>query len=499
MRYFLAVSLFFCLPIFSFAQIITYSQPIKGDTKDINFEIIGKVNGNLLVFKNIKSDYEITVYDNNMQLKETAELDFLPAKTFNVDCIAYQNFVYLIYQYQKKGTIICGAAKVDADAKIIGQPVDLDTTASRENNIYTTIASEDKQKIMIFKTIKDRDQITIATLLLDDNLQIIKKARQAFPYADDRTVFNNFLLSNDGEFNFTISAKAAGKDYFNELRVVTKAALADSFVVTNVDLKNRFTDQVFAKVDNVNKHYILNSFFYTEKRGNAQGICATIFDVKNDSVLSNLFIAFGDSVRMAVKNEGNKKYALNDLVIKNVIVKKDGGYILIAEDYYVQQSNGNGFNQYNRWNYLYNSMYMSPFGYNPYYYNPYNPYGFNNPQTNVYYYKNIFVVSIDKNGNPEWNNVVYKDQFDYNENELSFATFTTGGEIHIMYNELVKRKQVLSDKGITASGGISDNAAISGINKDYDFLPRFGKQVGSKQFIIPCIYRNQICFAKIEY
>jgi hypothetical protein len=103
---FLILCSLFCLPIFSFSQIITYSDPIREDTKDINFEIIGKVNGNLLIFKNIRSGYEVTVYDNNMKVKETSELDFLPSRAFNVNCLPYQNFVYVIYQYQKKELFI---------------------------------------------------------------------------------------------------------------------------------------------------------------------------------------------------------------------------------------------------------------------------------------------------------------------------------------------------------------------------------------------------------
>jgi len=500
-RRFCTAVLLFCLPVFSFSQIVTYSEPLKGDSRDLDFEIMGKVNGNLLVFKNTRSDYAITAYDNQMKIKETVALGFLPDKTFNVNFITYPDFIYLIYQYQKKKIVYCAAIKIDADAKVLTQPVTIDSTdiGNRDNKIYTAINSEDKQKIMIVKMQKESSKLNLATVLLDNTLQPIKRSFQDFTYNDNKNVFDNFLVDNDGDLVFTISSKLSNREYFNQLALVTKSALADTFSTKNIDLKEKYTDDIIAKIDNVNKHYILTTFFYTEKRGNAQGIYAATYNKQNDSTISSS-ISFGDSVRLAVKKGGNKKEAFNDFAIKNMIIKKDGGYILMTEDYYVQQSNGNGYNHLNRWDYFYNSLSMSPFGYNPYYYNPYNPYGFNNMQTTSYYYKNIFVVSIDKFGNPEWNNVLYKDQEDdISDNALSYATFTTGGEIHLLFNELIKRKQVIIDNSLTANGEININANLNGLNKDYEFLPRFGKQVGAKQFIIPCTYRNSICFAKIDY
>jgi hypothetical protein len=500
-RKILTVFLLFIFPAISFSQIVTYSEALKDDIKNTNFEIVGKVSGNILVFRNNRSDYAIAVYDNQMKLKELVPLDFLPEKTFNVNFIAYPDFIYLIYQYQIKKAVYCAAVKLDAEAKVINQPIGLDTTeiGSHSNKIYTTVNSEDKQKILLVKALKQNTSLTIATILLDNNLQIIKKTRQDLAFNDSKSIYDNFLVDNDGDLAFNISAKASGKEYFDQLELITKPALADTFTINNIDLKGRYTNDIFIKADNLNKHYIINTLFYIEKKGDAQGLYANIWDKQSNNSFSNVYITFGDSVKMALKNTSRVKEVLNDFIIKNVVVKKDGGYILMAEDCSVDQSNGNGVNHYNRWDYFYNSMYMSPFGYNPNYYNPYNPYGFNNIQTTTYNYKNVFVVSIDKYGKPEWNNAIYKDQSsDNDDNALSFGTFTTGGEIHLLFNELVKRTLVLSDNSITADGNTNKNAQINP-DKGYNFLPRFGKQVGAKQFVTLCSYRGSVCFAKIEY
>jgi len=52
---------------------------------------------------------------------------------------------------------------------------------------------------------------------------------------------------------------------------------------------------------------------------------------------------------------------------------------------------------------------------------------------------------------------------------------------------------------VTPSGGMTRNPTLKNLDKGYEFLPKFGKQVSAKQMIIPCLYRNYICFAKIDY
>ncbi len=47
------------LPVFMQAQRIVYSQPEQDDTRKTDFEIIGRVSGNILVFKNNRSENAI--------------------------------------------------------------------------------------------------------------------------------------------------------------------------------------------------------------------------------------------------------------------------------------------------------------------------------------------------------------------------------------------------------------------------------------------------------
>ena len=99
------------LPVFSKAQKVTYSD-YEQNNRDIQFEIIGKMKGNLLVYKMYAGGcIQINVFGDDMKIKETVKLDFMPEKTFNVDFVIYPDYFWMIYQYQKKNILHCMAAK----------------------------------------------------------------------------------------------------------------------------------------------------------------------------------------------------------------------------------------------------------------------------------------------------------------------------------------------------------------------------------------------------
>lgn len=485
-----------------FSQQITYSQPEPNDLRTLNFEIIGKINENFLVYKNIRNDNAISVYDNSMKLLDRIDLRFMPDKVLNVDFVAYPDFAWIIYQYQKRNIIHCMAAKINSGGKLLTDPIELDTTAINffaDNKIYTTIKSEDKSRIMIYKIQKKNDKFNFTTLLFNDSLQLIHKSRVATQFEDRKNVFSDFFVTNTGNFVFTKGNKSSTRDYIEELFLVTKPPLEDSFSLASVDLSGKYLDEIKLKPDNVNKHYIINSFYYSKKRGNVDGLFTAVFKVDNNELVTNNFAELDESIRLAAKDNGSNKVALNDYFIRDVILKKDGGFLLTAEDYYTQSRS----TPWNRYDYLYGYPSFSPYYYN--YYSPYS-YGyygnrFYNYGSQVrYYYNNLLILSLDNTGKIEWNNVIHKSQFDdENDNYLSYALMLTGGQLHYLFNELERRNQMLNDQSVTASGKVIRNPPLRSLDRGYQFMPRYARQVSATQIIVPCLYRNYICFAKIEY
>jgi hypothetical protein len=489
------------LPTISVAQHISYSQPEREDGRTLDFEIIGKVGGNFLVYKNLRSQYAVSVYDNDMALKDRVKLDFMPFKTLNADFISYPDFAYIIYQYQKRNVLHCMAIKIDGNGKQIGEAVELDTTQISifaDNKIYNMVNSEDRQKIMIYKIQKKYEKLTFKTLLFNPQLQLQHTSRIQMPYDERKDVISDFFLDNEGTLIFTKSMKGGNRELISKVFLLTKPPVSDQFTENELPLNKSYLDEVTVKVDNINKRYLLNSFYYNQKRGNIDGLYTAIWDKPSNRLLVQNLAAFNDTMKREAKNEGALRFAYNDYFIRNVILKRDGGFLLAAEDFTSQSRS----TPWNRMDYLYGYPYSSSYDYYMYprssywyYYRPRST-----SSLNRYYYNNIAVMNVDKDGKLVWSNIIHKEQYDDgDDNFLSYLIMNAGGELHFLFNELERRNQLLSDQSISPDGKLTRNPTLKSLDRGYQFMPRFAKQVSAKQIIVPCMYRNYICFAKIDF
>jgi hypothetical protein len=96
--------------------------------------------------------------------------------------------------------------------------------------------------------------------------------------------------------------------------------------------------------------------------------------------------------------------------------------------------------------------------------------------------------------------VIGKSQFDDETDDMiSYQLMNTGSEIHFLFNQQERRNNLLTDFSLTPAGELNRNPTLKNLDKGYEFLPKYGKQVSARQMIIPCAYRNYICFAKVDY
>ncbi len=491
------------------AQRVVYSEPGREDTRRINFEIIGKINGNFLIYKNIRSKNWISILDANMKVVKNVEQDYLPDndKVINVDFFPYNDFCYMIFQYRKKNIIYCAAAKIDGEGNTIGDLIELDTTkvgGGSDNKIYTVLSSEDKSKLMVFKiNSKNKKLYNITTMLYDHSLSLLKKSSLQMPMENKDDYLNEFHLDNDGDMVFTKFDRVNNENIGNAAFVI-KYANADDFHIVNMKRDDKmYFDEIRVRPDNFNKRYFISSFYFSQRRGNVEGYYFYIWDKdKRQAVIENT-LPFTDELRREAKGNSSIKAAFNDYFIKNIIPRKDGGFIIASESSYTT-TRGGGWNRWGRWN---GGLYGSPFlnaydyyNYSPYYSNMFWGDRFNSNSSVRYSADNILIASFDNTGRKEWNSVIVKEQFDdETDGSISYTLMNTGGQLHFLFNNMEKRLRLLTDFSLSPDGKINKNPTLKNLDRGYTFMPRFAKQVSSRQIIVPCIYKNYICFAKLEY
>jgi hypothetical protein len=481
---------------------ILYSEPEREDGRRTNFEIIGKLNDNYLVFKNNSSNDAISIYDSTMKMLQRVPLTFMPDRYINIDFVAYPDYCILIYEYQKKSIVHVAAARLNPRAQLIGQPVELDTTQvgfASNNKIYTVIVSEDKQRIMVFKiNSHDPKNFMFTTFLYDNDLKLIDRHRLYLGMEDRNDLFTDFLVDNQGTFVFAKYLRSGSSDYVSRVSVVTKGPTADSFSVKDMGAGDRILDEIKIKVDNNNNRYIISGFYYKQRRGNIDGLYTVFWDKASNARVDEKVTVFSDELRALAKStDASIKTAFNDFFIKHIITKRDGGYLLVSESQYTT-SRGSMFN---RWDYMNPAYGYGPGFYSPYYSPYYNPWARNyGAYATRFHAENIMVLSYDKESNLQWSNVIPKSQFDdESDNLISNELVNTGGELHFLFNLYERRNMLLNDQSVSPEGRITRYPTLHNLDRGYDFMPRYGKQVSSWESVIPCLYRNYLCFAKVDF
>lgn len=502
------IMLFACILLVSHptkAQLINYSEPDREDAREMTFDIMGKMGGTFYIYKSYRDNHFITLFDNNMKQTDKVKLDFLPERIFNADFLQYPDFYYMFYQYQKRNIVYCMAVKLDVKGKKIGEPIQLDTTEinfNASNKIYTVLNSEDKQKLMVVKINSKNEKVHFLTSSsFNKDLVLQTKAQIAILMPERNDVLTEFQLDNDGDMVCIKTSGTGQNDNINKIILLQQKAGSKTFTATDLNIKNLYLDDVRIKVDNFNKHYLVTSFGSKQRRGNIDGLYCYLFDKNSGKELLNTNIVFNDELRGEAKSEGSLKMAFNDYFLRNIVMKKDGGFMIAAESVYTSSRGGAN----NRWDYF-----GSPYGNNLsnyYYYNnspfgnynyPYNRYGSINNVVR-YYADNVAILSFDGTGKVDWSNIIRKSQYDDNsDNFIGYGIMNTGSDIHFLFNNQEKRQMLLSDQSISPDGQITRAPTFKYLDRGYNFMPRQSKQTGSRQIIIPCQYRNYICFAKID-
>lgn len=486
------------------AQKVTYTEPEKDDYKSTEFEILGKVSGNILVYKSDRGDYAVSVYDNNMQLKDRVKLDFLPRKLISVDFVSYADKVFMLYQFQRKDAVYSFCATMNGDGKFSDAPVMVDSTRigfySKDNKVYSVEFSEDKTKILVYKINQDKENDNVFyTFLYDSAFQLINNSRVSLPMETKKSFLSNFNLSNDGDLLFNKLERTSNRDYIISGSLVIKRAVVDSFEQVPFQLKTQLLDEVKMKMDNATHRVLVTAFYYKQKRGNVEGLYVSKYDYSRNTLLFEKEVAFSPELKGNARGESSTNAAFNDYFIRKIINTKNGGFIVTAESFYTTSR----YQPWNRWNY----MYGSPYGmYSPYYYSPYSPwyynpwYNNNNNQQNRYHYDNVAVLSMDEEGNLLWSNFIRKSQYDDGEDlYLSYMMVNIGSELRFLYNELDRRSYIMADVGIEPDGQSSRKPTLRNLDKGFTWMPRYGKQISGRTVLIPCVYRNYICFAKVDF
>jgi hypothetical protein len=485
-RWFLVVVVlsWICLPGNTRAQEVIYSPYEKFELRNGTFSVVGKINDKVYTYRSAGDQYFLDVFDDSMNRTATVILDFFPRKIHDARFVTTSDRILVLYQAAEGSKVHQYVALLDETGRLVKRPVVLASVGAgvfgQRKDYFSSVVSEDRRTVVSYHVGTKGDELSFSGTWLDHEGNIIRKAQATYK-ADNAIGAGEALLDNSGNFYITAYTPIGSRGYADQLWLLALDREATGFRPVEFQLDGKYATGSYMKCDNQRNRVYIGGFYSEKKTGNYDGVLFGYYDPATGSMHNARLIAFDDRLRQAT-GERNQKKAFNDYQVRHLIVKHDGGFVLIAEGYFMTSRNTG---------YAPGWGYYSMYAYGP----------FTTPAVREYHYNDIMVLSYDVEGNREWQSFVRKDQYSQEDGGLfsSFALLNTGGALGFLFNDYHASRSRIQLASVDGEGKISMRSLAAGSQDDPDWLPRAGKQVAAREMVIPCLRKRQLCFAKIIF
>ena len=466
----------------SYAQDVNYSTYEKFDLKAGDFSVVGMTGGRIFTYRAASDNYYLDAYNDSMVKTATIVLDFFPVKIYQTKFIAYPDHIIVLYQAIEGNKVIQYAALLDENGRLRNRPVLLDNVKTGffgpTRNYFSSAVSEDKKTILVYSANEKGSTLTFDGKWINEQLAVVHRSHVVYN-ADNEIVQGDAMAGNDGGLYLPVYTPAGSRGYYGQAALLTLNQAATKFSVTDMPLNGLYTGSIYMKLDNAKNRIYAGGFYADKKNSSYEGVLYAYYDVASAAFVNIKTLPF-DGELLGQTGARNARRAFDNFQVRQLIVKNDGGFVLVAEAYFVAMR----------------SSIAPGLGYYSSYYGPYM-----NSTVREYHYNDIMALSYSSDGTKEWGSFIPKEQYSQEDGGIfsSYALLNTGGALAFLFNDFNSLHSQVQLATLDAQGKVDIHSFSAPGVDNPDWLPRSGKQVAGRIIVVPCLHRRQICFAKVVF
>lgn len=459
------------------AQIITVSEDITLRS-DTDYQLIGKLGRKALLFQSRNNHFEVMAYDESMREAWSKEIELDRRSPKVIDILARPNDFVVVYNFRRKGHTYLKAHRYDPAANLRDSATIADLGFLFYSPDYEMVRSEDRSKLLVYYA---EHNSTVHAYSFDLNTMQPLWQRSLKP--DDFYFGENFLqaiVDNDGRMHLVIERDNFRSKRKQHLYEIISFAGEDAPLRTEtIEMEDKLTYDVFFTYDNLNRQMVAGGLYSEKDHNRAQGF----FYLRTrpaaggtlvDSVLT--FTRFSDELINSLEGEEKKNNkGLRELSVRETVLRRDGGILLIAE------SN----RQYERRSTAANRVF------------------YDSPARLLvdYYYDELMVFSLDPDGSLHWQNILHKKQYSQDDQGAysSYFLLRTPTHLRFLFNDEIRYENTVSEYVLNGLGAYDRNSLFSTKNLDLRLRFRDALQVAGNELLIPSERRNRLKLVRLEY
>jgi len=498
-----------------FGTQIIYGEEVDSKKSVVN-DFIGEDDENYYFFMYKKGKPYLDKYNKKLELTKSTEI-ILKRDEFNLiiekTVFAEGNIVVFYSHFDKKTDTktlyyeLFTANTMLSNEKVnnIAEINDLKRSA-RAN--FSIKLSPEESKILVYMDLpyeKDAPE-RYSFMVFDNQMMKLWEKDVTLPYPDKNFTISGYKVDEEG------NAYIYGKYYDGEKGSKGKGYLKYEYhLLAYNEKENRENDYVVKLESNIITDFtfrpqgkeIVCAGFYSEVGLNkVKGVFYLRLDEESGSVISSNkkefsidFITEGMSERQEKKTkkkaDKGKDVELYEYDINELILREDGGCVLLAEQYYVVRvehtyTNANG--------------------------------SISTSYTYHYYYNDILAININPDGEIDWNKKFIKTQHSTNDGGRfsSYVSFVQDEYIYVIYNENSKNREIsdprqykeyipsqkytdIAISRINSEGYIDRKILVKAEEAERMIRPKLSLQINDNELILFSMKKKTYQFVKVVF
>ena len=318
---------------------------------------------------------------------------------------------------------------------------------------------------MAFKNLRNkRDAEVILYYLFDEEGDFVQNGEITLRYPDNRFKVEDVRVSNQGnvyvlgKFTRTNTVRNLEDYRYMIYRYNTNTENGEEI---DIALGDSFISHLAFRLDRYENMYVAG--FYSNR--STELITGTVLQkIENDGTITlNTKEEFNDRFKSNYLSRGavDKKRELRNFYLKDIILRSDGGVLLMAEKFYLTYQS-----------------YRDIYG--------------NFVDREIYHYEDIVLTSVSGAGEIEWHAIIDKRQVSESPSSLSFFNAIGQQGAYVFYEYKPRRNNVnIYYNAIAMDGQVSNrNGLINNYRFGNEFYPNFCEQVNNEEAIM-VYYQNR--------
>ncbi len=464
---------------------------------DYGYEIIGRFNDRVLLFRDKYDDFEVQAYDGQMRFSWNKKLEDLGRSGIQIlTVLGGKNSFSVVYKQRKRGHTYLRIHKYDPGANMI----DSMTIKDYGENVFTPPMLELEKS-------DDRNCVVVYDVAQQGRMNMVCFRLDKMTMLWDRTLTNDVAILNSmkNDKSVIVWDKPGGfeSDYFDSPVVFTVGNMGDLFFTTELNnRKGKMESHVFSvlhinsassqitqipvpdflttavkfSVDNLNQQFIIAGLYTDKNRERSKGVFYTSLGYQHSYFFKMHFEPFDDKFISILRQkdgvEDNK--GIEDATVTQLVLRQDGGVLLFAERFHEIQrgaSAGRGF-----WR---DGMRMVV----------------------DYYFDDTFVIAIQPDGKPQWKTVLHKKQYSQDDEGTfsSFFVMLNPDKLRILFNDEIKYENTCSEYLISPLGDFDRNSLLNTMGQGLRLRFRDALQISPTECLIPSEFRNKLKLVLLQY